>query len=42
MQSYETIKEQLGQSGVKYKSFGWEIIDVAYGESLLRGVNNNL
>ena len=42
IESYETIKEQLRQSGVKYKSFDWEIIDVAYGESLLRGVNNNL
>ena len=42
MQSYETVKEQLRQSGVKYKSFGWEIIDADYAAKLLRGVNNNL
>ncbi|MBQ3038785.1 MAG: CpXC domain-containing protein [Clostridia bacterium] len=41
MSSYETIKEQLRLSGVKYRSFDWEIIDIDYGSSLLRGVNNN-
>lgn len=40
--SYELIFQQLRQSGVKYKSFDWEIIDIDYGTSLLRGVNNNL
>ena len=42
LSSYETVKEQLRQSGVKYKSFDWEIIDNNYGASLLRGVNNFL
>lgn len=42
MSSYETVKEQLRQSGVKYKSFDWEIIDIDYGAMLLRGANNNL
>ncbi len=41
-ESYSTIKTQLAQSGVKYKSFDWEIIDIDYGTSLLRGVNNIL
>lgn len=40
--SYETIKEQLRLSGVKYKSFDWEIVDIDYGTGLLRGINNNL
>ncbi len=42
LSSYETIKEQLRQSGVKYYSFDWEMIDIDYGASLLRGINNNL
>ena len=42
LSSYETIKEQLRLSGVKYKSFDWEIIDIDYGAGLLRGINNNL
>ena len=41
-ESYETVKNQLAQSGVKYKSFDWEIIDIDYGASLLRGINNTL
>lgn len=40
--TYDTIKEQLRQSGVKYKSFDWEMVDINYGASLLRGINNNL
>ena len=42
MQSYETVREQLRISGVKYKSFDWEIVDADYAAKLLRGVNNNL
>ena len=42
LSSYETVKEQLRQSGVKYKSFDWEIVDKNYGASVLRGVNNSL
>ena len=41
-ESYETVKSQLAQSGVKYKSFDWEIVDMDYGASLLRGINNTL
>lgn len=42
MESYNTVKEQLKESGVKYKSFDWEIVDFEYGMSLLKGANNNL
>lgn len=42
LQSYDSVKTQLMQSGVKYKSFDWEIIDIDYGASLLRGINNIL
>ncbi len=42
LQSYDSVKIQLMQSGVKYKSFDWEIIDIDYGASLLRGINNIL
>lgn len=40
MESYNVIKEQLRLSGVKYRSFDWEIIDIDYGAGLLRGINN--
>lgn len=42
MESYNTVREQLRQSGVKYKSFDWEIVDFEYGMSLLKGANNKL
>ncbi len=42
MSTYDTIKEQLRLSGVKYRSFDWELIDIDYGAALLRGINNNL
>ena len=42
LETYETIKIQLKQSGVKFKSFNWEIVDREYAESLLRGRNNTL
>ena len=42
MSTYETLKTQLKNSGVKYKSFDWEMVDRAYAESLLRGANNIL
>lgn len=42
MLSYNTVSEQLRASGVKYKSFDWEIIDAEYASKLLRGVNNIL
>lgn len=42
METYNTIYEQLSKSGVKYKSFDWEIIDGEYAAKLLRGANNTL
>jgi len=42
MTTYETIKEQLRNSGIKYKSFDWEIIDSDYASRMLYGMNNNL
>lgn len=42
MSTYETVKEQLRQSGIKYKSFDWEIIDSEYAARMLTGMNNNL
>lgn len=42
LSTYEHIKTQLKESGVKYKSFDWEIIDINYGTSLLYGINNNI
>ena len=42
MESYNTVKDQIFKSGVKDKSFNWEIVDFDYGLALLRGVNNNL
>ena len=42
MQTYHTVYEQLRQSGVKYRSFDWEIVDADYAARLLRGANNNL
>ncbi len=41
MESYKTVKTQLNQSGVKDYSFDWEIVDLEYGMSLLRGRNNS-
>ena len=40
--TYDTIKAQLAASGVKFKSFNWEIVDGDYAASLLRGRNNIL
>lgn len=40
MQTYDTIREALRQSGVKYKSFDWEIVDPDYAARLLNGMNN--
>lgn len=41
LESYKTVKTQLNQSGVKDYSFDWEIVDMEYAMSLLKGVNNN-
>lgn len=40
--TYHAIETQLKNSGVKYKSFNWEIVDKNYAETLLRGANNIL
>ena len=42
LETYETIKTQLKQSGVKFKSFDWEMVDGNYAAKLLRGANNTL
>lgn len=42
LETYEIIKTQLKQSGVKFKSFDWEIVDREYAAKLLRGANNTL
>lgn len=42
MDTYRTIEEQLLKSGVKYKSFDWEIVDADYASRMLYGMNNNL
>lgn len=42
MQTYNTVSSQLRQSGVKYKSFDWEMVNSEYAASLLRGTNNPL
>lgn len=42
LKTYEIIKDQLQKSGVKFKSFNWEMVDRRYAESLLRGANNIL
>ena len=40
MKTYDTIREALRQSGVKYKSFDWEIVDTDYASQLLNGMHN--
>jgi hypothetical protein len=42
MDTYNTVLKSLKESGVKDRSFDWEIIDSEYASSLLRGANNNL
>ncbi|MBO5060068.1 MAG: CpXC domain-containing protein [Clostridia bacterium] len=42
METYRTVKQQLRESGVKDKSFDWEMVDAQYAASLLYGANNNL
>lgn len=42
LETYETVSNSLKESGVKYKSFGWEIVDAEYAAKLLHGTNNTL
>ena len=42
METYHTVSKSLYESGVKDRSFDWEIVDSEYAASLLRGTNNNL
>lgn len=42
METYNTVAKSLHDSGVKDRSFDWEIVDSEYAASLLRGSNNNL
>lgn len=40
--TYDEVEKELLHSGVKLKSFDWEIIDLDYSSRLLTGMNNNL
>lgn len=40
--TYDTIEKELLHSGVKFKSFDWEIVDLDYSSRLLTGMNNQL
>ncbi len=40
--TYRQIETALSQSGVKFISFDWELVDLNYATNLLRGVNNTL
>ena len=42
METYNTVSKSLKESGVKDRSFDWEIVDSDYAASLLRGSNNNI
>lgn len=42
LDTYNTVKTQLMQTGVKPYSFDWEIVDIEYASALLRGLNNHL
>ena len=42
METYNTVSKSLKESGVKDRSFDWEIVDADYAASLLRGANNSL
>ncbi|MBR5809449.1 MAG: hypothetical protein IKY39_05065, partial [Clostridia bacterium] len=42
METYNTVSKSLKESGVKDRSFDWEIVDSEYAASLLRGANNSL
>lgn len=42
METYNTVAKSLKESGVKDRSFDWEIVDAEYAASLLRGSNNTL
>jgi len=42
LDTYKTIETQLKQSGAKFKSFNWEIVDLDLAANLLRGINNTL
>lgn len=41
MTTYDTLYNGLAQSGIKFRSFGWEEIDSDYAARMLRGMNNN-
>lgn len=41
-ETYDLVCKQLKESGVKYKSFDWELVDREYAANLLNGQNNPL
>lgn len=40
MSTYQTLEKELLHSGVKFRSFDWEIVDLDYSSKLLTGMNN--
>jgi len=40
METYDTLSKELLNSGVKFRSFDWEIVDLDYSSKLLTGMNN--
>lgn len=40
--TYDTISTELLHSGVKFKSFDWEIVDLDYSSKILTGMNNKM
>ena len=41
-ETYDLVCKQLKESGVKYKSFDWELVNREYAANLLNGQNNPL
>lgn len=38
--TYDTTAKEIINSGVKFKSFDWEIVDLDYASRILMGINN--
>lgn len=41
LSTYDTLYKSLAQSGIKFKSFGWEEVDADYAARMLSGMNNS-
>ncbi|MCX7714292.1 MAG: CpXC domain-containing protein [Clostridia bacterium] len=40
MSTYNSLEKEIIQSGIKFSSFDWEIVDLDYSSRLLLGMNN--